>query len=473
MIKKFFRNDLLVIASILLVGLVVRLYKVNSPVADWHSFRQADTASVSYNFYKQGIDLLDPRYHDISRVQSGRFNPNGYRLVEFPLFNAFHAQIAKIFSFVPFDMVGRITSILFSLASSVFIYKITAFYFGKDKGKLAMFLFLILPFNIYFSRVILPEPLAVLLGISSLWFFIKYTDGKKTGNLILYSVLMSLAVLVKPYMVFYNLFVLYHFWKKYGFKKMFFAKESVLIAALVFIPFVLWRVWISRHPEGIPFWKWTLNGDGVRFKPAFWYWIFGERIGKLILGVWGIFPFLTGAFKARKNAFIVSLLAGAFLYLGIIATASVRHDYYQTLIIPVISIILAIGIWDLAENYIVAGKKFLFPLIIFFLMILISAFQVKEYYKINHPEIIEAGIAVERLTPDDALVIASYNGDTAFLYQTKRRGWPVVELPIDELIREGAAYYVSVNLNDTQTKEFMKRFVTVSKSDNYVLLKLN
>jgi len=103
---------------------------------------------------------------------------------------------------------------------------------------------------------------------------------------------------------------------------------------------------------------------------------------------------------------------------------------------------------------------------------LISAFQVKEYYKVNHPELISAGKAVQKLTPKDALVIASYNGDTAFLYQTGRRGWPVVELPINELIAEGASYYASVNLNDTQTIEFMRKFTILEKTDTYVVLKL-
>ena len=112
------------------------------------------------------------------------------------------------------------------------------------------------------------------------------------------------------------------------------------------------------------------------------------------------------------------------------------------------------------------------PLGIMGMMFLISAFQVKEYYKINHPEIINAGLAVERLTPEDALVIASYNGDTAFLYHTARRGWPVVELPIEELIKEGAQFFTSVNLNDSQTIEFMKKFQILEKTDSYVVLEL-
>lgn len=472
MSKLFLHKNLIIFILILIIGLIVRLYRINSPIADWHSFRQADTASVSKYFYDNGIDLLDPRYDDISRVQSGMFNPNGYRFVEFPIYNAIHALSAHALFFVAFDTVGRLISVIFSLITSIFIYKITAFYFGKGNGKLAMFVFLVLPFNIYFSRVVLPEPLSVLLGISALWFFTKYTNTFKLKDLIIYCVLMSLGILVKPYIIFYNVFVLYHFWKKYSLKKLFYAKESLLISAILLIPFLLWRIWISRHPEGIPFWKWTFNGDGVRFKPAFWYWILGERLGKLILGVWGVYPFVIGIIKSKKNAFVISLGVGAILYISIIATANVRHDYYQTLIVPVVSITLALGLRELSMNFVSKIGKIIIPIGFFSLMILISAFQVKEYYKINHPEILEAGKAVDRLVPKDALVIASYNGDTAFLYQTKRRGWPVVELPIDALIKEGASYYASVNLNDSQTIEFMKEFTILEKKDSYVVLKL-
>ncbi len=468
----FLRKRPLIFILILLIGLSVRLYGINLPIADWHSFRQADTASVSRYFYDHGINLLDPRYHDISRVQSGMFNPEGYRLVEFPVYNAIHALTARFLFRIPFDTVGRLISVVFSLLTSIFIFKITAFYFGKDRGMLAMFLFLILPFNIYFSRVVLPEPLSVLLGISALWFFVKYTKNERAKDLLVYCILISLAILVKPYIIFYNVFVIYYFWKKYGIKKLTYAKETVLISVIVLIPFFLWRVWILRHPEGIPFWKWTFNGDGVRFKPAFWYWVFGERLGKLILGVWGVYPFVLGLIKTKRNPFIISLLFGALLYVVIIATANVRHDYYQTLIIPAIAVTLAVGFWEISVSFINSRDKILIPSVILLLMTLISAFQVKEYYKINHPEIIDAGRAVDRLVPKDALVIASYNGDTAFLYQTKRRGWPVVELPISELINEGASYYASVNLNDSQTIEFMNKFPIVEKRDTYVVLKL-
>ena len=46
---------LIILMVFLILGFAVRLYKLNNPVADWHSWRQADTSSVSRNFVSGGI----------------------------------------------------------------------------------------------------------------------------------------------------------------------------------------------------------------------------------------------------------------------------------------------------------------------------------------------------------------------------------------------------------------------------------
>ena len=105
-------------------------------------------------------------------------------------------------------------------------------------------------------------------------------------------------------------------------------------------------------------------------------------------------------------------------------------------------------------------------------MFIVGGFQIREFYKVNRPEIIEAGRAIEAITSKDDLIIAPYNGDTAFLYQTKRFGWPVVDRPIEELIEKGASYFVSVDLNHPQTREFSERYTVIEKTDKYVIIKL-
>ena len=479
--KHLIFNVLLV--AILIFGFAVRLYKIRNPIADWHSFRQADTASVSRYYAENGINLLIPKYHDLSRVQSGIFNPEGYRFVEFPLYNAIHAILFKAIGVFTFEEWGRLLSIFSTLSSAVFLFLITNKLYGKLVGIISMLFFLFIPFNIYFTRVILPEPLAVMFALFSLWLFVLYQENNKILTLIISSLMLSIGVLVKPYVVFFGFPYIYYFYSKYirNFVKprkieilaLLRNKEIYLSIIIIFLPFLLWRMWMSKYPSGIPFWKWTFNGDGIRFHPAFWYWIFGERLGKMILGIWGVVPFVFGIISLKKkDGFIFSLLIGMFVYVSLLATANVRHDYYQTLVIPVVSIVLGKGFVEFWK--VKYGNIFLKRIILIVcigLGFIVSAFQVKEFYKVNHPEIIEAGKRVDSITPKNAIIIAAYNGDTAFLYQTKRRGWPVVELPIIELIEEGAEYYVSVNF-DSQTLDFMNKFKIMEKTDKYVILDL-
>lgn len=466
------------VSIILILALFARLYKINNPVADWHSFRQADTASVTRIYVEEGINLLFPKYHDLSSTQSRIFNPEGYRFVEFPVYNALHALLVKSFSVFSLEIWGRLLSISFSLVSTYFLFLLGKRFMGKWGGVLAAFFFALLPFNIYFSRVILPEPMAIAFALSGVWFFIKFLDNEKTSFLYLSGLLFAISLLIKPFIIFYSIPLIYLLHKKYNLKKI--TSDSklfiklLIFANIVLIPFFAWRAWINQYPAGIPEWKWMFNGDGIRFRPAFWRWIFGERLGKLILGFWGLVPFSFGFLKTKRTSlFNHFFLLGMFLYVTIFATANVRHDYYQTMVIPAICLVLAQGtlyMWQTREFKPILSRS----LLIFSLasMFGIGAYQVKEFYKINHPEIISTGQVVDKITPKEALVIAPYNGDTAFLYHTKRKGWPVIDTDIDTLIKRGADYYVSVSLKDADTQMMLSRFEVVEETLDYVIIDL-
>lgn len=232
-------------------------------------------------------------------------------------------------------------------------------------------------------------------------------------------------------------------------------------------------MWVNNFPEGIPHFDWAFNGDGIRFRPAFWNWIFAERIGKLILGMWGLILLGVGIVTIKKaNWFNLYFFLGSILYVTVVATASVRHDYYQILIVPSICLLLAQGGVYLWTNEAI-NKTLSRLLVIFsvFMMLLVGYYQAKPYYQINHYEIIVAGNAVQRLTPKEAIVITPYNGDTAFLYATNRFGYPVVDDSIDNMIKNGADYYVSVNF-DNDTNTLMKKYKILEKTDSYVIVDL-
>lgn len=240
-----------------------------------------------------------------------------------------------------------------------------------------------------------------------------------------------------------------------------------MFLSLAFAPFLLWRTWISQFPEGIPFYTWAFNGDRIRFHPAFFRWLFGERIGILILGSGGVAPFVFGLTKKLKNKFNLYFVIGAITYLTIVATANVRHDYYQILIMPMIAMTLALGTVSLWK------KSKVILLISLLVMFLIGWDRIKPFYQINHPELIEVGGIVDEKLPKDAIIVAPYDGDTAFLYQTKRKGWPAVDDSIDHIIEKGADYYVSVDPKSADSMNFSKRFQTFLKTDRFIILDLH
>jgi Gpi18-like mannosyltransferase len=128
-------NKLLLL--ILLIGFLVRLYRIDFPLADWHSWRQADTAAVSKIFVDQGINVLYPKYFDISNIQTGQENPNGYRFVEFPLYNVVHSILAMIFPIFSLEIWGRLVTIIASVVAGYTIFLLVRNKYDEVTGVLS------------------------------------------------------------------------------------------------------------------------------------------------------------------------------------------------------------------------------------------------------------------------------------------------------------------------------------------------
>lgn len=447
------KSEYFILSVLLVMGFVVRLYKIDNPIADWHSWRQADTSAVSRNFVNDGIDMFYPKYDDVSSIQTGIDNPTGIRMVEFPVYNAVHAILFNSFPEISLEKWGRLLTSIISLVTALFLYLLGKKHYSTKVGLLAAFFYCLLPFNIYFTRVVLPDPLGVLFAVSGLYFF--------GINNIVSALLFALALLQKPYLGVYLLPLIPEFIKKENLKR------NLGFGLLAFLPFVLWRFWTGLHPEGIPFYAWAFNGDHIRFHPSFFRWLFGERIGILILGTWGLIPFGFGLVRNLKNKFSLYLSLSMLAYLVIVATANVRHDYYQILIIPSICLTLALGstwLWRRSKILLVVSLLTMF---------IVGWDRIKPFYQVNHHEIVTVGKVVDELIPKDSKIVIPYNGDTAFLYQTKRKGWPAVDDSIDNIIERGADYYVSIDLGSLDSINFSKRFKTIAKTNQYIILDLH
>jgi hypothetical protein len=105
------------------------------------------------------------------------------------------------------------------------------------------------------------------------------------------------------------------------------------------------------------------------------------------------------------------------------------------------------------------------------MMLAFGWFEVRGFYQINNPAIVEAGKMVDRILPQEAQVIAPYNWDPAFLYQTNRWGWPEMPYSIEKMIEKGATHYVSVTY-DEKTKEIIARYNIIEQNEQFVIVEL-
>lgn len=472
--------SLFILGLILIIGFTARLYRFDSPIADWHSWRQADTSSVSRTFAEEGFNLLYPRYMDLSNVASGKDNPSGYRFVEFPIYNLFQAGLFRTIGIFTLEEWGRLVSIFASLASTVFILLIVRKRINEISAFFAAFFFALLPYSIYYGRTILPDISMAAAILGGIYFFQRWLEKNKLSifnvHFLLALIFTSSAFLLKPYALFFTLPMIYIAFEKFSFSIF---KKWQLWSFLIIsvIPLILWRNWMLRFPEGIPVSNWLFNEGNIRFKGAFFRWIFGERMAKLILGYWGLPLMIIGFISntARKNyLFFLSFVVSSLAYLTVIARGNVQHDYYQILIIPTIAIFMGLG-----AGYLINSAKSLYErlgrvtliFIIFSLTFFFSWYQVRDYFNINNRSIVIAGQAVDLLTPKDAKVIASYNGDTSFLYQTKRKGWASMEKSLPEMVEMGASYLVLPNPKK-EDYGIGKEFKIIKATSDYILFDL-
>ena len=482
------KKDFLILFLILLTAVIFRLYKINIPLADLHSWRQADTAAVARNFVKNGFDLLHPRFDDLSPNQSaaGLENPEGYRMVEFPLYNAIFAFLYKNFSQVSLEIWGRLTSIFFSLIIIALIYYFVLKETNSRIGAITSSLvYAIFPFFVFFSRVILPETTALSFVFISIFFLYQTLDKpiNRFTEFIFYFfsiVFFSLSILIKPTVIFYILVLLSIFYLKYKIK---FLKNIgfYLYFLFSFLPFFLWRWHITKFPQGIPPSDWLITSvntyqglKNIFLKPAFFRWIFFERINNLIFGGYLTFFFLLGVFGKLKKKLLYSFLAAAFLYLFTFQGGNVQHEYYQTVILPPLAIFVGLGVNCLSSYKKIFISPFLtYPLafFVFILSFFFSFYKVKDFYHYP-PELPQIAKIINSLTLPDDKIITDRMGDTTLLYLAERRGAPSIYKDPDELKKIGYKYLITLNPEEIKKIKAEKNYQIVFENNQLAIFKL-
>lgn len=455
--NRFTKLDALILGGILALAVMTRSYNLTAPLSDFHSWRQADTAAVARNFVRDGFNLMQPHYDDLSSIQSGLPNPTGLRYVEYPLYNATFALLYKIAPVVPVEVWGRIVTVICSLVVIALVYYFGRSEVGRLAGAVAAFVYAVFPAFVFFSRVVLPETPALMLALLSVFFLHRYMLTKKPSVrtyvlLVLSCVMFALALLVKPPIIFYGIALAFLFMRKHKFALVG-KPEFYLYFVLAGIPLIAWRMFIQSHPEAIPASGWLITSvntfEGAKeifFRPAFFRWIFYERINLMIFGGFLTVFFFMGTMSRLKSLFLHSLLASAFAYVFVFQGGNVQHEYYQTIIFPALTLFTGVGVSLVYHNRRIYFHPILTGALILFMFVL--SFYMSYYYKVKdfytYPEDLTLmARIIDTFTRPEDRIVADRMGDTTLLYLSDRKGSPMYYGDAETLVRDGYSYVLT------------------------------
>lgn len=474
------KKDIIILSIILVVALALRLYKINTPLADFHSWRQVDTAAVGRNFVKDGFNLMMPRYDDLSNIQTGIENPNGYRFVEFPIYSAIFAFFYRYLPITSLEIYARLTTVMFSLVIISILYYLALKEHSRTAAIFASIIYAVMPFYVFFSRVVLPETTALAFMFISIWMLYLYLEAKKKhvflllGSIIMY----ALSLLVKPTTIFYSIAIGYLFIIHYKFD-VFKKWQSYIFPVLGIAPFIAWRLYIQQFPEGIPASGWLISSvntyQGVQnifFRPAYFRWMLMERFGQLIFGIYMSGFFILGFLAKTKKYLLISILLSAVVYLLTFQGGNLQHEYYQTLILPAVALVTGVGIAQVLNSRSVFNPFLAYPTVIIILCLsfVFSYYRVKDYYNYSQ-ELVQIAKLITSFTKEDDLIVTDTTGDTTLLYLSDRKGAPATYKSISELKQMGYDYFVT-SKKDVSESLKIEGYTVLVDNDKISIIKL-
>jgi hypothetical protein len=177
----------LVALSIFALAAAYRLYRIDTPLLDAHSWRQITNADIARHFALGSLNLFSPR------VSWGGLN--GEVGMEFPLLQWITGIVWRFATEEPIS--ARAVAIAFSIAAVIWIYYLGTRLFGKPAGRAAAFLLAVSPGVIYFGHTFLSDTPMFAFLVGSVLAWDRYFDRPTAKRAAAAAVLTALAPLVK------------------------------------------------------------------------------------------------------------------------------------------------------------------------------------------------------------------------------------------------------------------------------------
>jgi hypothetical protein len=288
-----------------------------------------------------------------------------------------------------------------------------------------------------------------------------------------------MGLLIKPTVIFYYLAAGYLLIHRFHIRVFTNWRPYVFVLASI-APLVWWRYYISFFPVGIPASDWLIGyvntAQGLQyifFRPAFFRWMFLDRIGTAIMGIYLTGYMLVGLAASSKRYLILACFVSACAYLFVFQGGNIQHEYYQTIAFPSIALMAGLGVASLISlTPRTFNPFFLYPAIVvsFLLSFFISYYKTKDYYYIPQDLPPIATLIKEQTKPSDRIVTDRL-GDTTLLYLADRRGAPAIYKELPQLKELGYTYLVTANKDLIESLRNEKKDILI-ESNQFAIIRL-
>jgi len=330
----------LLVVALLTLGLMARAATFQSPLFDFHSWRQSDSASIARNFLEERFNPLYPQVDWRGDAAHG-YVETGLELHAFIV-----ASLAHVVGFS--THLGRLVNTLLFPVAALLLYRFILARYGEWCGLIGLYIYALgLPLTLFMDRAFMNESLLTLLAIACLRTTQLYLQNGRIVYLASLLVASTVLALVKPTFLVVWGPILGLFIERAGVRALL-RWELWLVATATVAAVVGW----FTHAHTL----FTMTGLTFGLSDKLFdadlvltlrYWSkIATRLVKDVLGPVGIGFAVYGLVVAiRQRRWAEPLGVAAFLaYLIVVTTGNFHHNYYQLPIVPIGVVLAALGV---------------------------------------------------------------------------------------------------------------------------------
>ena len=407
---------------ILVFGFCARASTYRSPLLDHHAWRQADTAAIARNFYREDFNPFRPQV-DWRGAQAAGDVETG---LELPAF-----VVAALSTLGGFRIeTGRLLSSLAFLASATFVWSFVRRRDGQPAAAIATFFYAFgLPLMLYMERAFMNEAILVSLSIGALAATQIFLQTGRRLALAGAIAATALAGAIKlPYLIVLapiaGLFVEH---RGRG------VVRSVAFALIAGVALATAAAWYSHARElgaatGLTF---GLTTKVLDFDLAFsleYATKLARRAFRDLLGPVGVVAGAAGLWLAvRERRWCeMAAVAGFAAYLLIVPAGNFAHDYYQLTLMPIAPVLVARGLAAMRQRLGPRGDAAVATaLLVAVLSTFVRLVSAHSWFYYAPGDIDFCARAAALGASHERVVIIAKEADPKFLFCMDRKGWVV------------------------------------------------